>query len=120
MRQTVLLPIAILAVASGACSAGAAPKPTQAAVPAAAADPCADPAPSRVADPLTTPRFGCANAINLRLMVADPRDLERGAPLADPSGDAALLAVQRHRLGQVKPLVGVASGAGAAATTEAH
>ncbi|RAK60705.1 hypothetical protein DJ021_13250 [Phenylobacterium hankyongense] len=120
MRQTLLLAIAILAAASSACSASAAPKPAQTAVPAVP-DPCADPAPSRVADPLTMPRFGCANAINLRLMVADPRDLERGAPLADPSGDGALAAAQRHRLGQVKPLgAAAASGSGPGAATEAR
>jgi hypothetical protein len=119
MHHTVLLPIAVLAAASAGSAASAAPKSAQTAV-AAVADPCADPGHPGVADPLSAPRFGCANAINLRLMVADPRDLERGAPLADPSGDGALAAAQRHRLGQVKPLVSAASSSGPAAATEAR
>ncbi|MDB5474584.1 MAG: hypothetical protein JWP49_95 [Phenylobacterium sp.] len=100
MRPTFLLAAAVLAATAGAATA-APERPPAAAAPA---DPCANPTPGRTADPLEQLPFGCANAINLRLMIADPRDLERGASLAAPTGDAALAAVQRHRQGQVKAL----------------
>jgi type IV pilus biogenesis protein CpaD/CtpE len=50
------------------------------------------------------PGFGCATAANLALMVADPRDLQRGAEPGDPAGDAALAAVRRHQAGEARPL----------------
>jgi pilus assembly protein CpaD len=46
--------------------------------------------------------FGCADATNLSLMVADPRDLMIGRPLGPPQGDAALYAVDRYRQGKPK------------------
>jgi type IV pilus biogenesis protein CpaD/CtpE len=111
MRPTLLLAAAVLAATAGVASAAPDRAPPVVARPA---DPCAGPAPDRMADPLDRLPFGCANAINLRLMVADPRDLDRGASPAGPTGDAALAAVQRHRAGQVKSL----SRAAASATTE--
>jgi pilus assembly protein CpaD len=43
--------------------------------------------------------FGCASAMDLAAMVADPRDLVEGRPLAPVVGDAAILAVHRYRSG---------------------
>ncbi len=48
--------------------------------------------------------YGCADATNLSLMVADPRDLLTGRPLDPPRGDAALAGVQRYRTGNVLSL----------------
>ncbi len=45
-----------------------------------------------------------ANAINLRAMVADPRDLQWGRGGAASSGDLAGMAVARLRNDNVKPL----------------
>lgn len=69
---------------------------------------CAAPAVLGAATPAGKSGFGCATAVNLQAMLADPGDLERGADLPDASGDAALIAVRRHRLGEAKPLAGVA------------
>jgi type IV pilus biogenesis protein CpaD/CtpE len=49
--------------------------------------------------------FGCANALNLAAMVADPDDLRRGATMAPPRGPAATRAVERHRADKVPPLI---------------
>lgn len=46
--------------------------------------------------------FGCADATNFSLMVADPRDLVIGRTMDPARGDAAFAAVQRYRLGTVK------------------
>jgi pilus assembly protein CpaD len=43
--------------------------------------------------------FGCASAIDLAAMVADPRDLVEGRPLAPVVGDAALFPINRYRTG---------------------
>lgn len=43
--------------------------------------------------------FGCATAMDLAAMVADPRDLVEGRPLAPVVGDAAILAMHRYRTG---------------------
>jgi pilus assembly protein CpaD len=56
--------------------------------------------------------FGCADATNLSLMVADPRDLVIGRSLGPAQGDAALAAVERYRQGKVKD----PSGVGASST----
>ena len=48
--------------------------------------------------------FGCANAANLGLMVADPTDLEEGRTLAPADGEAAALGIKRYRQGVVTPL----------------
>jgi pilus assembly protein CpaD len=43
--------------------------------------------------------FGCATAIDLAAMVADPRDLVEGRPLAPVVGDAAIWPINRYRTG---------------------
>ena len=48
-------------------------------------------------------RLGCANAINLGLMVANPSDLAQGRPVAPADGEAMALGVQRYRTGTVYP-----------------
>jgi pilus assembly protein CpaD len=52
----------------------------------------------------TSSNFGCADATNLGLMVADPRDLVVGRHLDPASGDAALAGVARYRTGNVQSL----------------
>jgi pilus assembly protein CpaD len=48
--------------------------------------------------------FGCADATNLGLMVADPRDLVIGRQLGPAGAAQAGLAIQRYRAGQTTPL----------------
>lgn len=43
--------------------------------------------------------FGCATAIDLAAMVADPRDLVEGRPLAPVVGDPAIWPINRYRTG---------------------
>ena len=43
--------------------------------------------------------FGCATAVDLAAMVADPRDLVEGRPLAPVVGDVAILPMHRYRTG---------------------
>ena len=43
--------------------------------------------------------FGCATALDLAAMVADPRDLIEGRPLAPVVGDVAILPMHRYRTG---------------------
>lgn len=55
--------------------------------------------------------FGCADATNLSLMVADPRDLLIGRPLGPPRGDEALYGYARFRNGKPdKPDTSATSG----------
>jgi pilus assembly protein CpaD len=55
--------------------------------------------------------FGCADATNLGLMVADPRDLLLGRSLGPPRGDPALYGYARYRNGKPhKPDTTGASG----------
>ncbi len=56
--------------------------------------------------------FGCATAQNLGVMIADPADLTRGRDLGAQDGTQSVLAVQRYRLGKVKPLVTTDTGSG--------
>ena len=60
--------------------------------------------PSSDGENQTSSNFGCADAYNLGLMVADPRDLVNGHELAPADGDAATLSIQRYRDGKVTPL----------------
>ena len=62
--------------------------------------------PMASADEPVIPDLGCANQANLRAMIADPRDLDAGRPLAPAQGDAAFAAAERHRTGQDKSLGG--------------
>jgi pilus assembly protein CpaD len=55
--------------------------------------------------------FGCADATNFSLMVADPRDLVVGRSPGPPRGDAALYGYARYRNGKpAKPDTGATSG----------
>ena len=53
--------------------------------------------------------FGCANALNLRAMIADPADLTHGQPVLPPVGEPAVRAIGRHRDGQPVPLPAASS-----------
>lgn len=53
---------------------------------------------------LPTSNFGCATSLNLVRMVADPRDLVRGAPLGPNDSARTTDAVNRYRADDVKPL----------------
>ena len=53
--------------------------------------------------------FGCASAVDLAAMVADPRDLVEGRPLAPVVGDAATLAIHRYRTGAPETTEGAAA-----------
>lgn len=46
--------------------------------------------------------FGCANAVNLGLMIADPRDLVRGREAGGSDGERAAKAIERYRRGTVE------------------
>jgi pilus assembly protein CpaD len=56
--------------------------------------------------------FGCANAQNLGVMVADPADLTRGRELGPQDGTQAVGAIQRYRTGKVTPLKTVETDSG--------
>ncbi len=64
-----------------------------------------------------SPYLGCTSAVNLRAMVANPADLERGRPLGPANGERAALGVENYELGKVKALIGsgtmTAGGGGA-------
>ena len=53
--------------------------------------------------------FGCANALNLRAMIADPADLSDAQPVPPPVGEPAVRAIGRHRDGQAVPLPSASS-----------
>lgn len=53
----------------------------------------------------THSNFGCANAHNLGVMVADPADLARGRSEGAQDGTQSVLGVQRYRVGKVTPLI---------------
>ena len=48
-------------------------------------------------------RLGCANAVNLGLMVANPGDLAQGRPISPADGEAMALGVNRYRTAQTFP-----------------
>ena len=48
-------------------------------------------------------RFGCANAVNLGLMVANPNDLAQGRPLAAADAEPMAAGVARYRTDQTYP-----------------
>jgi pilus assembly protein CpaD len=48
-------------------------------------------------------RLGCANAVNLGLMVANPSDLVQGRPIGAADAESNALAIQRYRTDQVYP-----------------
>lgn len=49
--------------------------------------------------------FGCANAVNLGLMVADPRDIVSGNETGAMDGERAAAGVKRYRDGKEYPLL---------------
>lgn len=51
-----------------------------------------------------TRNWGCANAVNLGLMVANPADLADPRTPGPIDGEFAVLAIQRYRAGETKPL----------------
>ncbi len=61
---------------------------------------------------LNSSNFGCATADNLARMVADPRELATGRPLAPASGAHAAGAAARYRNDQVKELIKREGGGG--------
>src|SRR5215470_16425647 len=48
-------------------------------------------------------RFGCANAVNLGLMVANPSDLAQGRPVGPADAEPNALAIARYRTDQIYP-----------------
>jgi pilus assembly protein CpaD len=56
-----------------------------------------------------TPRFergfGCSDAYNLGVMIADPADLARGRPLEPADAERASLSVLRYRIGEEEPII---------------
>jgi hypothetical protein len=108
IRSLTLALALALTLAAGLSSAHAqsrAPAPPAGVV----GDPCDAPVNRNEAD--LVEGLGCATQSNLRAMIADPADLQRGVRPTPPRGDAAFAAAHRHRLGQVKPLED-GSGAG--------
>ena len=63
---------------------------------------CTQPQPDLFERPQHT--WSCSTAANLGLMVVDPVDLERGRSPGPADGTASVLAIQRYRKGEVKPL----------------
>ena len=59
--------------------------------------------------------FGCADAINLGAMIANPADLWAGRDPGAADGAAAAAAIQRYRNGKTTPLLD--SGSGPSATS---
>ncbi len=53
---------------------------------------------------------GCANAVNLGMMLANPQDLQGQQSLAPADGAAAALHIERYRAGQTWPSGEAASG----------
>lgn len=57
-------------------------------------------------DPPTFERgFGCSDAYNLGVMIADPADLARGRPLEPADAERASLSVFRYRIGEEEPIM---------------
>ncbi len=48
--------------------------------------------------------FGCATAVNLGMMVADPHDLVQGHDEGDAEGEREAAAVKRYRDGKITPI----------------
>jgi type IV pilus biogenesis protein CpaD/CtpE len=100
-----LVTVAALLLVAGGCSGPAAPPaPT-------AAQPCpqwtefpADPHSNR-----DSPYLGCANTLNLRSMVENPLDLERGRPLGPAQAERAMRAIEAYQQGKTN--AGKGSGA---------
>lgn len=73
----------------------------------------AEPVPPACPPPPDKPLpFGCATELNLRAMLADPADLDRGQELAPANGQPAVDAVERHRQGKLPSPPSLSSSAG--------
>jgi pilus assembly protein CpaD len=59
----------------------------------------------------TGSNYGCSDATNFGLMVADPRDLVIGREMGPETGNASLLAIERYRAGNPKPLMSAPTAA---------
>lgn len=90
---------AALVLAAGACAAKHATLP-----PSAASDSCASWTPSTGHSNAESLGLGCANALNLKNMVADPNDLKVGKVLGPGDGAREALAVEAYKQGKVKEL----------------
>jgi pilus assembly protein CpaD len=66
---------------------------------------CNQPQPLEPDPPQFERGFGCSNAYNLGVMVADPADLERGRQLDPADAERASLSILRYRVGEEEPLV---------------
>jgi pilus assembly protein CpaD len=66
---------------------------------------CSQPQPLEPDPPQFERGFGCSNAYNLGVMVADPADLERGRQLDPADAERASLSILRYRVGEEEPLV---------------
>ena len=53
-----------------------------------------------------SPYLGCTSAGNLRAMVANPVDLERGQPLGPSNGQREVLGIEAYEEGKIKPFQG--------------
>jgi pilus assembly protein CpaD len=64
-------------------------------------------------DPLNSPmaNLGCANAMNLYLMVADPRDLVSGRNMGPADAQPGMIAVDNYRNAKPDGLVSAGTGA---------
>lgn len=65
---------------------------------------CDQPQPLEPEKPDFNGAFGCSNAYNLGVMVADPADLGRGRTLEPADAERSAVAVQRYRLYKEEPL----------------
>ncbi|WP_299622779.1 CpaD family pilus assembly lipoprotein [Pelagibius sp.] len=65
---------------------------------------CSQPQPLEPHPPAFDPAFGCSNAHNLGVMVANPADLVQGRTLEPGDGEAQSLSIQRYRVGKITPL----------------
>ena len=53
-----------------------------------------------------SPYLGCVTAVNLRAMLADPADLERGRPLGRADAERESRAIEAYQQGKIKPFAG--------------
>jgi len=53
-----------------------------------------------------SPYLGCVSDVNLRAMVADPADLERGRQLGPADGEIETRAIEAYQQGKVKSFQG--------------
>ena len=56
-----------------------------------------------------SPYLGCASETNLRSMLENPADLQRGRPLGPADGERAARAIAAYRQGTARPAAGAAA-----------